>query len=406
MSALALRIIDTFEFQRLRDIKQLGLCYLVYPTAVHTRFEHSLGVYHLAGKMLDILLQKYPVQEYEIPGLGRRWLTPKLAEYIKIAGLCHDIGHGPFSHIFDHLVSGVDHPNRRHEVRSCLILEKICRRIGIKQKYIDFMKSIIHPGPEHVGALYQIVSNNLNNIDVDKFDYIIRDALNLGQNVSFDPNRLINEIIIDIKGNIAFPKHSSINVYELFHSRYLLHKKAYHHKTVKILEIMVQDIFRMMDPILHISNSILDMEEFCRYTDHSIFSQLILPEHPLSLTGAARIYERIHLRHFYKLLAQDDSLERLQEYQKSIQNVFKVPPDQLTITICEIGFVNPDKPDPFENTYFYDKKEDGHTFVLQKKYYSNLIGRSSETFYLLLLKDEQFEQIVPFMRDYLKKLKI
>ena len=104
---MTLKIVNTYEFQRMRNIKQLGFCYLVYPAAMHSRFEHSLGVYHLAGKMLDRIIQLYPNKKYLIPELNSEpiSLTKKIIECIKIGALCHDIGHGPFSHIFDNVLS-------------------------------------------------------------------------------------------------------------------------------------------------------------------------------------------------------------------------------------------------------------------------------------------------------------
>ena len=87
----AKKIIDTIEFQRLRDIKQLGCCYLVFPCAVHTRFEHSLGVYHLAKNYVDIL------------NVGGQYFTEREKLCISIAGLIHDIGHGPYSLLFDEI---------------------------------------------------------------------------------------------------------------------------------------------------------------------------------------------------------------------------------------------------------------------------------------------------------------
>jgi HD superfamily phosphohydrolase len=82
------RIIDTPEFQRLRDIKQLGLLFFVFPGAVHGRFEHSLGTAHLAKKWLSYLLNNSPT--------WKERCTPKDVLLIQIAGLCHDLGHGPF----------------------------------------------------------------------------------------------------------------------------------------------------------------------------------------------------------------------------------------------------------------------------------------------------------------------
>ena len=73
VSSMALKIIDSIEFQRLRSIKQLSLCYLVFPSAVHTRFEHSLGVYHLTGVLLDRIRKLYPNKEYYINEFKKKY---------------------------------------------------------------------------------------------------------------------------------------------------------------------------------------------------------------------------------------------------------------------------------------------------------------------------------------------
>ena len=99
---IAKRIIDTEEFQRLRNIKQLGCCNFVFPGAVHTRFEHSIGVYHLAKKYIDLL------------NVNNQYFTKRERECISVAGLIHDIGHGPYSHLFDDLFP----TDKNHEYRS------------------------------------------------------------------------------------------------------------------------------------------------------------------------------------------------------------------------------------------------------------------------------------------------
>ena len=121
---LLLKIIDTVEFQRLRNIKQLGLCYYVFPGASHNRFEHSLGVSYLSGYMIEMLKNKQPELN----------ITERDILLVKVAGLIHDLGHVCFSHFFDNHFLSERIPNsdfRHHEYRSCKLFEFIIKKYKI-----------------------------------------------------------------------------------------------------------------------------------------------------------------------------------------------------------------------------------------------------------------------------------
>lgn len=404
VSSMALKIIDSIEFQRLRSIKQLSLCYLVFPSAVHTRFEHSLGVYHLTGVLLDRIRKLYPNKEYYINEFKKNIvLNDFYAELIMIAGLCHDIGHGPFSHTFDnHFVGHIDHPNKCHEIRSGLIIEKIIKRElpdVLTDEHISFIKALIHPEYSCKNcALYNIVSNANNGIDVDKMDYLSRDTKTLGMNRGIDIMRMLNEIIIDENENICFPKHCSSDILDLFHTRYMMHKQIYNHKTVKILEIMLYDIFRLIDPIFKFSETIYDMDKFCRITDNSFIFAInsiinpppfisisLTPNQIAAITEANKIFTKISSRKLYKSIL--DSMD--QSSLEKIELFFKKHPDlnrtDFEIIKCTFGYHTCKSNDPFSFIYFYDKKEEGKSFTMTKNQVTSILNDNYQETHIHLI---------------------
>lgn len=420
VSPIALKIINTPEFQRMKRIKQLGLCNYVYPSATHTRFEHSIGTYHLASKMIEKIQQQYPTHEYQINELSpvKIPLTNKIAECIKIAALCHDIGHGPFSHIFDDLILDQhDHPNRHHEVRSCLITEILCKREladELDDIHIGFIKSLIDPKDHHMGALYQIVANKLNGIDVDKFDYLARDTKTLGLRNCFNANRLINEFIIDHHGNIAYPKHCRMDIYDMFHSRYVMHKKVYSHKTVKIIELMLSDLIKKVDHIFGITKSINNMEDFCKLTDETIFNYIDMVINPPSFVhikmneddlalvkDANQIYQNIITRNLYQQVFEvidhgGEIKKFIEDYIEYLLNKYPhFNRNDFIIANFNVGYVSSDKKDPFDSIYFYNKKENDVTFKLRKNHICGLINdKLREIHWYLVCKNRDIYQMI------------
>ena len=270
ISQLAQSIIDTSEFQRLRRICQAGVLKWIFPSANHSRFEHSIGVYHLAKTFSKNLTWDLNIKNKE-----------RLVELIGTAGLVHDLGHLAFSHLFESYLKDkgtIFH----HEELSQNLFRKICKDYNIKinQQEIDFVIELIHPSYDwekgyvwegkNIGKwVYQIVASPITGIDVDKFDYLIRDSISCGIKVSFDFDRIIKMSKI-INGELIFPWKLRFNIFDMYLSRYQLHQSIYHHKTVLSLELLIIKILEKLDDIYDFKKMISEYN-ILPLTDEMIF---------------------------------------------------------------------------------------------------------------------------------------
>lgn len=400
ISNIAQKIIDTPEFQRLRKLKQLGTCVYVFPNAVHSRFEHSLGTYHLAGKLLECITERTnpdAIKEYlrNIPTLAEYYkktdnyvLDTYVKELIKISALCHDIGHGPFSHLFDdHFLNKLNIKNT-HEERSGLLIERIINReLKFMSNEIDFIKSIINPTDE-TGFLYQIVSNNLNGLDIDKYDYIARDSYMLGQKSDFDSSRLVADIIIQ-DNNICYPEQTVFEISKMYQTRYNLHKQIYCHKAVIASQLLIIDLMFLLDPILKLSESVDDLDKFIKLNDEYILicvdildEKMIDPQHSQNLIDAKCLVNRINNHNFYKLSKSFISDKPIDIDMES--------DDKIAVFKSKIGFLSGNKKNPLDNIYTYSKKDPS---VKSKKALiediSFLIPKIQQEYVLMLFNKEK-----------------
>lgn len=209
-------IIEHPYFQRLRRIKQLGLSDYVYPGAIHTRFHHALGAFHLMRKALNIL---------KIKGVK---ITADEELAASVAILLHDIGHGPFSHTLEScLIPGVHHED----------ISKICmRQLNLKLKGKLNMAIQIFEGTYKKKFLHQLVSSQL---DVDRLDYLTRDSFFTGVSEGSVSYERIIEMMAVHKDELVIEQKGIYSIESFIIARRLMYWQVYLHKTVLCVEQMM-----------------------------------------------------------------------------------------------------------------------------------------------------------------------
>ncbi|WP_352430211.1 HD domain-containing protein [Pyrinomonas sp.] len=221
---LMVRLIDSFEFQRLRRIKQLGLALYTYQGAEHSRFAHSLGVLHLMTRILDRLQETHHINEEDRTAA-------------RAAALLHDIGHGPFSHVMEKVL-GFHHEDltvqaiRSDETEVGQILR------AYQAELPDRVAAIIE-GDFKPAFIAQLVSSQL---DVDRMDYLLRDSLMTGAKYGiYDLEWIIKALAVDAENDrIYVAARGLYAVEEYLQARYYMFRQVYYHRTLRSAEVVLR----------------------------------------------------------------------------------------------------------------------------------------------------------------------
>lgn len=246
---LFLGLIDSPEFQRLRRIRQLGLSFLVYPGAEHSRWGHGLGVQHVARQMLDVLRDRYGdgSEEYHELKEHRR--------AILVAALLHDLGHGPFSHLFEKVLPPpCDPPDRYPEDHEEWTEQIISERFGDCLRKHDVDVNVV------TGLINKKNRQNLlakdfisSQLDADRMDYLLRDSRETGPKYGeFDLAWLLHSLRIGkvrVKGQedgvwrLCFDSRKATHVVEEYiQAREFMYVQVYVHKTTRAYEAMFRHV--------------------------------------------------------------------------------------------------------------------------------------------------------------------
>jgi HD superfamily phosphohydrolase len=271
---LALKLIDTAAFQRLRYVRQLGLAFLVYPGASHSRFEHALGTYHLARRALALLEERG-----DLRGIGDRSCTE-----VRLAALLHDIGHYPFSHALEEI--------------GALHHEEVARPLIDGGDVGDLLRSELGAdGPERIVELIRGRSANplqgliSGSLDLDKIEYLRRDALMCGVPYGdIDADRLLNSLVLIAREprRIGIQEKGLSALESLLFAKYQMYRNVYWHHAVRSATAMYK---RLVSDALDAGS--LTAGQLAGYTDEGLLLGL-------EARGGHPLLARLRERRLYK----------------------------------------------------------------------------------------------------------
>ncbi|EDV29078.1 uncharacterized protein TRIADDRAFT_18236, partial [Trichoplax adhaerens] len=436
MHPLCVKIIDTPQFQRLRYIKQLGCTFYVFPGAAHTRFEHSIGVGYLAWKLVKSIQSRQPELR----------ITDVDVLCVSLAGLCHDLGHGILSHVFDNeflprVPKDVSKKNWKHEAGSVAMFEHMIKTNELEPEFkkydlcdedILFVKEQIF-GPINQDAklrviisrgrgpekrfLYEIVANKRNGIDVDKWDYFARDSHNLGVSISFDHRRsmhFVRAIKVNDEWQLCTRDKEVDNTYDMFYTRHMLHKRAYQHKTVKLIESMIVEALLIANDhlkfpgangrMLKLSETINDMVAYTNVTDY-VIQQIKLSTDP-KLDDARKILQAVEKRQLYKCVGRTApfSVAELNKTEDQIQNEIAacskdlgdychVTSRDVHVRVINLNYGMKDE-NPIEHIRFYYKYDENRAIAFKKGEVSRMLPESFNEQYILVSSRNRDKEVI------------
>lgn len=234
-------LVDTEPFQRLRWVKQLGSANLVYPGANHTRLEHSIGVSHLVKQMAS--QSDVPNDEISL---------------VSVAGLLHDLGHSPYSHLADVLPFGKDHVEVTQDIINSSQISNIFREHGVDTNEVcNLIK-----GDHKYGSLIS------GDVDGDRLDYLTRDSHYTGVKTGVDTGRLVTKMSIT-DGELVIGEGGLPVVETFLTSRSIMFPTVYFHPFSRGAELMLARATTAA-----IDNGIFTYDSFVSFTDHKFLSEL------------------------------------------------------------------------------------------------------------------------------------
>jgi len=404
LDTVASSIVDTPVFQRLRNIHQTGIMYLVFPTANHSRFEHSIGTYHLATQMISNIAKCQPELK----------VTEEIIQLVGIAGLCHDLGHLLFSHLFDDYfldklpnIAEIESKttNTIHENRSKFLLNYLVNKysVNLNKDQLKVIGDLINPysaeyskwKPKyHVGKwIFQIISNPVNSIDVDKFDYLTRDTQAVGLKFGFDYSRLIFDAKV-IDNKICYSTQCSEDIYHMFFIRYRLHRQIYNHKAVKAIEILLIKLLFEIEKEHKISEYLFDPEKMVQLVDSYIWH--IPSANPI----VKQLIDDINQRKLPKMVFQSISLQAVDFPIDKLEAKFGK--EKFEVVKFKVGYVGGKSSNPLNHITFYNSKTGEIILENKVKSFSLLINQKHQEYFLRVYCTDL--DIVKEVREFITEL--
>ena len=311
-------VVDSRPFQRLRHIHQLALTYLLYPAATHKRFEHSLGVMELAGRVFDVVTNPANVTDQfrkSLPDISNGNALSYWRRVVRIAALCHDMGHLPFSHAAEKqlLPAGWNHERLTRAIIRSPEMEVILNRMTPPLRPEDVEKLAVgqKEAKDLTFSTWETILSEIivgDAFGVDRIDYLLRDSYHAGVAYGrFDHFRLIDTLCIlpSGEGGLAQPtlgvEEGGLRSAEaLLLARYYMYSQVYFHPVRRIYDIHLKDFLAADLPS---GKFLTDLESHLQITDNEVNSRILSAARDSTVPGhdaARRIVGHKH----YKVLYQ------------------------------------------------------------------------------------------------------